>query len=116
MIRRYQLATMAICAGVALSVLAGCSRKKSSAVDMAGQDLFDLNCALCHEMSNPDLHKQPPKLEHLFQAKTLPSGAPATDEQVRKTIVEGRGTMPAFDRRLQPEEVGHIVRYLHTFQ
>ena len=83
---------------------------------MAGQDLFDLHCAMCHQMPNPELRKQPPKLEGLFQSKTLPSGAPATDDQVRKTIVEGLGTMPAFDRRLTRDEVGRIIRYLHRLK
>ena len=53
------------------------------------RELFQQNCAICHEALNLDLKKQPPKLEGLFQSKTLPSGAPATDEQVRKTIIGG---------------------------
>jgi len=52
----------------------------------------------------------------LFQLKSLPSGAPATDAQVRKTIIEGRGTMPAFDQRLSEEEVDDLVKYLHTLK
>jgi mono/diheme cytochrome c family protein len=48
--------------------------------------------------------------------KSLPSGAPATDAQVRKTIIEGRGTMPAFDQRLSEEEVNDLVKYLHTLK
>lgn len=100
----------------ALGLLSGCSESGSSfsGADMRGQELFDLHCALCHEMANPDLRKQPPKLERLFQSRALPSGAPATDAQVRKTIIEGLGTMPAFDQRLNPKDVDHIVRYLHT--
>jgi cytochrome c5 len=64
-----------------------------------GQELFDLHCALCHEGPTPDLKKQPPRLENLFAAKQLPSGVPATDAQVRKTIIQGLRTMPAFDAR-----------------
>jgi mono/diheme cytochrome c family protein len=60
-----------------------------------------------------DLKKQPPKLEGLFQSKTLPSGAPATDEQVRKTIIQGIGTMPAFDQRLSDKDVDDLVIFLH---
>jgi mono/diheme cytochrome c family protein len=48
--------------------------------------------------------------------KTLPSGTPSTDEQVRKTIIEGRGTMPAFDKRLSNEELDELVQYLHTLK
>ena len=79
-----------------------------------GQELFDLHCALCHEGPTPDLKKQPPRLEHLFAAKQLPSGAPTTDAQVRKTIVEGLRTMPAFDKRLNEQELNDLFAYLHT--
>jgi len=81
-----------------------------------GQELFDLHCALCHEGPTPELKKQPPRLENLFVAKQLPSGAPATDAQVRKTIVEGLGTMPAFDKRLNEQELDDLVAYLHTLK
>jgi mono/diheme cytochrome c family protein len=81
-----------------------------------GEELFQQNCAICHEALNLDLKKQPPKLEGLFQSKTLPSGAPATDEQVRKTIIGGIGTMPAFDQRLSDEDVDNLVKYLHQLK
>jgi mono/diheme cytochrome c family protein len=83
---------------------------------MQGQTLFELHCAPCHQDTHPDLRKQPPKLERLFQSKSLPSGAPATDAQVRKTIIEGRGTMPAFDQRLSEEDVDDLLKYLHTLK
>lgn len=79
-----------------------------------GQELFDLHCASCHEDPPADLKKQPPKLEGLFKAKQLPSGAPATDKQVRKTIIEGLKTMPAFDQRLSNQDLDDLVAYLHT--
>lgn len=81
-----------------------------------GQELFDLHCAHCHQGPTPDLKKQPPRLENLFAAKQLPSGAPATDAQVRKTIVEGLRTMPAFDKRLNEQELDDLVAYLHTLK
>jgi len=87
-----------------------------SAAAERGQELFDLHCALCHEGPTPDLKKQPPRLEHLFAAKQLPSGAPASDVQVRKTIVEGLRTMPAFDKRLNEQELDDLVAYLHTLK
>lgn len=91
----------------------GCS---PSADEQRGQALFELHCALCHEMSTPDLKKQPPKLEGLFKAKQLPSGAPATDKQVRKTIVGGLRTMPAFDQRLSAQDIDDLVAYLHVLR
>ena len=90
--------------------LSGCNSSRH------GEELFDLHCVDCHEMPNPDLLKQPPKLEGLFHSKKLPSGAPATDEQVRKTIIEGLRTMPAFKGRLSESDVEDLISYLHSLQ
>jgi mono/diheme cytochrome c family protein len=102
---------------VVLVLLAGwqtsCQQTRAKRRD---RELFQLNCAPCHEAANLDLKKQPPKLEGLFQSKRLPSGAPATDEQVRKTIIQGIGTMPAFDQRLSDEDVNDLVKYLHQLK
>lgn len=95
---------------VLLPLLAGCSAEQH------GQDLFESHCADCHEETHPDLKKQPPHLEGLFHSKSLPSGAPATDEQVQKTILLGIGIMPAFNGRLSEKEVRDIVKYLHTLK
>jgi mono/diheme cytochrome c family protein len=91
-----------------------CSNR--SQAEQRGQELFQHHCTACHEASNLELKKQPPRLEGLFQSKTLPSGAPATDEQVRKTIIKGIGTMPAFDQRLSDEDVDDLVKYLHALK
>ena len=102
---------------VVLLMVAGwqtsCNRTRA---EQRGKELFELQCAACHGAPNPDLKKQPPKLEGLFQSKRLPSGAPATDEQVRKTIIQGLGTMPAFDQRLSDEDVNDLVKYLHQLK
>ncbi len=94
-------------------LFSGCSPSASA---QRGQELFDLNCSSCHEDPPPDLKKQPPKLEELFKAKYFPSGAPATDKQVRKTIIGGLRTMPAFDQRLSDQDVNDLVAYLHTLK
>ena len=91
-----------------------CSGCGPSASAQRGQELFDLHCASCHEDPAPDLKKQPPKLEGLFKAKYLPSGAPATDAQVRKTIIGGLRTMPAFDQRLSTQDLNDLIAYLDT--
>jgi len=102
---------------VGLSLFASLNTACSpSASAERGQELFDLHCVLCHEGPTPDLKKQPPRLEHLFDAKQLPSGVPATDAQVCKTIVEGLRTMPAFDKRLNDQELDDLVAYLHTLK
>jgi len=81
-----------------------------------GLDVFVANCAPCHEQTLPDLKVQPPQLEGLFQRKTLPSGAPATDAQVRRTVIHGRGTMPAFDQRISDEDLKDLLSYLHNLK
>jgi mono/diheme cytochrome c family protein len=99
-----------------LAVLMGCSANGRGAQEANGQALFQFHCAPCHETPPPDLLKEPPKLNGIFSSKTLPSGAPATDEQVRKVIIEGLRTMPAFDRRLKDQDVRDLIAYLHTLK
>ena len=79
-----------------------------------GSVVYERNCASCHETDNLTLLKQPPKLKGLFKRETLPSGNPATDEQVRKTILSGRATMPPFGRSLDEKQIDDLLRYLHT--
>ena len=115
---RSRIAVRGLVLSVGLALLAGCSWLGGRLTDdeTQGRALFLLHCADCHEGAHPDLLKQPPKLEGLFQSKTLPSGAPATDAQVRKTIIEGRGTMPAFDQRLSEKDVDDLIKYLRTLK
>jgi len=95
--------------------LTACSHSRSSAAQIArGKELFETNCAPCHESTGISLPTQPPKLDGLFQKSTLPSGAPATDAQVRKTITDGRGIMPPFGPVFQPDELDALIAYLHT--
>ena len=100
-----------------LLLISGCSQNGGAASANSGghgRELYQLHCLDCHEGSNLNLRKQPPKLNGLFHAKTLPSGAPASDDEVRKTIVEGRGIMPAFDQRLSDKEIEELIKYLHA--
>lgn len=95
---------------------AGCTKDRTGESVARGDALFQLHCAPCHEMPPPDLLKEPPKLNGIFRGQTLPSGAPATDEQVRKVIIEGLRTMPAFQGRLQDQEVRDLIAYLHMLK
>jgi mono/diheme cytochrome c family protein len=95
--------------------LAGCSHSGSSAAQIArGKDIFDTSCAPCHVSNSVPLPTQPPNLDGLFKKATLPSGAPATDAQVRKTITEGRGVMPPFGPVIHDEDLDALIAYLHT--
>ena len=97
-------------------LLDGCSSRTGNPDDaeQRGAILFAMHCSPCHESTNSQLKVQPPSLRRLFASKSLPSGAPATDEQVRRTIIEGKGIMPAFDQHLTRDDINSIVKYLHT--
>jgi mono/diheme cytochrome c family protein len=118
--RTGRLSVAALVSLLAISVT-GCSRLGSTngapvqEAPLRGKQLYDQYCAMCHDATE-DLHliKNPPKLDGLFQKPTLPSGAPATDEQVRKTILGGLGIMPPFEQNLDAEDVNDLLRYLHT--
>jgi cytochrome c5 len=78
-------------------------------------------CAPCHDATNLHLIKEPPRLDGLFRKrdglfrkKTFPSGAPATDEELRNVILFGRGTMPAFEGTLTIDDVNALVQYMHA--
>jgi mono/diheme cytochrome c family protein len=44
----------------------------------------------------------------------LPSGAPATDERVKRVVLAGKGMMPSFAGRFTDEQMNDLVAYLHT--
>jgi len=113
MIRWYILALKFV---LLFSLMACGPTEQLSNAERQGQWLYENHCNECHENPHPELRKQPPNLHRLFQGRTLPSGAPATDEQVSKTIIEGRGTMPAFDKRLREADARELVAYLHKLK
>jgi cytochrome c553 len=96
---------------------AGCSefgRGRERAI-LRGKSLFELHCCGCHNGKTTGMAVNPPVLAGIFRRATLPSGAPATDAQVRATIRSGRsGIMPSFSQTLSDEEIGDIMRYLHS--
>jgi mono/diheme cytochrome c family protein len=102
---------------LAVLAMAACSRTQGSARTQAavqGRAVYQLYCQTCHEGTNLELIKQPPRLEGLFRNSKLPSGAPATDAEVRKTILGGRGIMPPFKDVLDKEALDDLLAYLHT--
>lgn len=101
-------------------VAVACSRNNMdygpmfASAETRGSVVYEKNCSQCHDAENLPLLKQPPNLKELFRKKTLPSGAPATDEQVRTTILAGRATMPPFKRILDQKQIDDLLKYLHT--
>jgi mono/diheme cytochrome c family protein len=95
--------------------LAGCrSAPALTPQEAAGKHLYASRCAHCHEDNDLALKKVPPDLRGVFERKTLPSGAPATDAEVRRVILAGKGLMPAFTGRFDQEQMDALLAYLHT--
>ena len=82
-----------------------------------GQKLFQMHCGGCHNGKKLMAGKQAPLLNWIFQRPSLPSGAPATDAQIRSTILGGRsGIMPSFQNALCNQDIGDIIEYLHALK
>lgn len=77
-----------------------------------GHLVFQTHCGQCHyDRDSGSLHGPP--LLGVFKQPYLPSGAPANDERVTVTILQGHGLMPA-DRNLDTDDLKDLLAYLHT--
>jgi mono/diheme cytochrome c family protein len=95
--------------------LAGChSVPALSPHQAAGKHLYSVRCAHCHEDNDLELKKVPPNLRGIFDRKTLPNGAPATDSEVSRVILAGKGMMPAFNGRFSEEQMSDLLAYLKS--
>ena len=98
------------------ALLAGCySAPKITPQQAEGQQVFAVGCAHCHEENDLHLKKVPPNLHGLFSRKTLPDGVPATDAEVRRVLLSGKGMMPSFAYQLTKEQMDAVVAFLHTY-
>ena len=105
---------MMVYLGAAL-ILAGCRSAPSLTPQEAeGKHLYAVRCAHCHEDNDLALKKAPPNLRGIFDRKSLPSGAPATDAAVRQNVLAGKGMMPGFAGRFSDEQMAALLAYLHT--
>ena len=95
--------------------VAGCHSAGSLTPQQAeGKHLYDVRCAHCHEENDLALKKVPPKIHHVFAHANLPSGAPATDANVERVVLNGKGMMPAFAGRFTQEQMNDLLAYLHA--
>jgi mono/diheme cytochrome c family protein len=58
--------------------------------------------------------RAPPNLHGVFNSPNLPSGTPATDANVERVVLSGRGVMPSFAGRFTNEQLAALLAYLHT--
>jgi mono/diheme cytochrome c family protein len=95
--------------------LAGCHSQPDLTPQQAeGQHLYTVRCAHCHEDNDLALKPPPPNLHGAMAKAHLPSGAPATDAEVRRLVLQGKGKMPSFSGRFTEEQVAALLAYLHT--
>jgi mono/diheme cytochrome c family protein len=99
----------------AISSLAGCHSAPSLTPQQAeGKHLYDERCAHCHEFNDLALKKVPPSLHGVFDSPKLPSGAPATDINVERTVLSGKNLMPSFAGRFTQPQMDALLAYLHA--
>lgn len=109
-------AWMLALSGIGLAIVtAGCrSAHRLTPQQAEGQHLYLVRCAHCHEENDLNLKKVPPDLHGMFTRASLPSGAPATDAEVRRMVLAGKGMMPSFAGRFTDEQMAALLAYLHT--
>ncbi len=84
-----------------------------TAQEQAGHALYAANCGMCHyDRESGSLHG--PSLRGVYKKRYLPSGAPATDDRIRYTILYGRGNMPALGGSIDSDQIDGILAYLKT--
>jgi len=104
-----------ICPVAIVTLLAGCHAAPQLTPQQAkGKRVYDLGCAHCHEENDLHLKKVPPNLHGLFNSKTLPDGAPATDVEVERVVMAGKGMMPSFAYQMTKQQLETLLAYLHT--
>ncbi len=120
LIERTRRTWLPLCSLVVLyPILVGCKPATSPAKPLdqldaqqsRGHQVFQAACSQCHDDRDSDaLHG--PALLGVFRQQYLPSGAPANDDRVRATIMQGHGMMPAIN--LDDPDTQDLLAYLHT--
>lgn len=96
--------------------VAGCHAVPRLTPEQAeGKHLYDVRCAHCHEENDLALKRIPPDLHRVFDRKTLPGGAPATDATVARAVLAGKGMMPSFAGRFTNGQMAALLAYLHVY-
>jgi mono/diheme cytochrome c family protein len=76
-----------------------------------GAQVFQQKCARCHHPTTTR-PLNGPGLQALTKVKSMPSGAPPTDERLIRVIQHGRLNMPAI--QLTDDQLSDLLAYLHT--
>ncbi len=111
-------------AGLAIAIafsLAGCRPSPSkpapalTPLQAQGKHVYDVGCVHCHVSNSQRLTPVPPDLRGLFTRKTLPDGGPATDAEVERVLMTGKGKMPSFAYQMTHPQMAAVIAYLHVY-
>jgi len=82
-----------------------------TAEEARGAQVYQVKCARCH---NPTTTHplNGPGLQAITKVKSMPSGAPPTDERLTAVIQHGRSMMPA--TQITDDQLSDLLAYLHT--
>ena len=76
-----------------------------------GAAVYQAKCARCHyPTTTKPLHG--PGLQALTKVKSMPSGAPPSDDRITDRILHGYGMMPAVP--VDDDPLRDLLAYLHT--
>jgi len=96
-------------------ILGGCRAKPAlNAQQLEGKRVYEVGCAHCHEQNDLGLKKVPPNLHGVFDRTTLPDGEPATDANVERVLMNGKGMMPSFAYQMSRAQMEAVIAYLHA--
>jgi mono/diheme cytochrome c family protein len=111
------LCVLTLATGLAVAV-SGCRSlppSKDAALftleEASGAQVYKVKCARCHH-PNDTRPLNGPGLQALTKVKSMPSGAPPTDERLAQVIVAGRSMMPG--TQLTDSQMSDLLAYLHT--
>ncbi len=112
------LAPALVLAAFLAAALAGCRSLPPSKPaslwtpeEARGAHVYQLKCARCHYPTTTH-PLNGPGLQALTKLKSMPSGAPPTDERLTEVILHGRAMMPATP--LTDDQLSDLLAYLRT--
>ena len=108
----------AFCALICVAGMVGCKpvppskpASEFTPEEARGARVFQAYCAECHYPTTTQ-GKKGPGLQALTKLKSMPSGAPPTDERITQTILHGHGMMQPIP--VPVEDLQPLLAYLHT--